>query len=142
MQGIPGKHITSTSRDEARNRNISSSSSNAKELIMLARMKAVGTRITLLAATLALLVAINPGTAAASNGFCQGVYITSNCTGPGPGPVTQIDAEVLEGSATICVRLNEGDGVFVYKSCGVDRASHRSLWRNGIRKSSPRVQEL
>jgi hypothetical protein len=94
---------------------------------MLARTKAVSTRIALLgaalASTFALLVAINPGTAAASNGFCQGVYITSTCTGPGPGPVTQIDAEVLEGSATICVRLNEGDGVFVYKSCGLDRAS-------------------
>jgi hypothetical protein len=93
-------------------------------MIMLARTRAVRTRIVLLgaalASTLALLVLLVPGTAAASDGFCEGASLNSSvgtCTGPGPGPVTQIVAQVTSGSAEICVRLNEGNGVTVYKAC-------------------------
>jgi hypothetical protein len=94
-------------------------------MIMFARIRACRARVALLgaalASTLALLVSLAPGTAAASAGFCEGASLNSStptCKGPGPGPVTQIVAEVTSGSAEICVRLNEGNGVFVYKSCG------------------------
>jgi hypothetical protein len=96
---------------------------------MFARMRGIRARIALLGAALAstlALAALVPGTAAASNGFCEGVSLGSGhatCTGPGPGPVTQIVAEVTSGNAEICVRLNEGDGVFVYKSCGKNYAA-------------------
>jgi hypothetical protein len=90
----------------------------------------MGTRIVLLgamiASTLTLLVSLAPGTAAASVGFCEGASLNSGkltCRGPGPGPVTQIAAEVTSGNAEICVRLNEGNGVTVFKKCGFDFAS-------------------
>ena len=86
----------------------------------------ISTRIVLVGATLALLVSLAPGTASASIGFCQGVSLNSSkltCKGPGPGPVTQIVAEVTSGSAEICVRLNEGNGVTVDKKCGNNFAS-------------------
>jgi hypothetical protein len=105
-------------------------------MIMLAR---ISTRIALLgamvASTLALLVSLVPGTAAASVGFCQGASLNSGtptCKGPGPGPVTQIDAEVISGNAEICVRLNEGNGVTVDKSCGFDRASTEAFGVTGF----------
>lgn len=37
--------------------------------------------------------------------------------------MTQIAAEVTSGSAVICVRLNEGNGVTVDKSCGQNHAA-------------------
>jgi hypothetical protein len=90
----------------------------------------ISTRIALvgaaLASTLALLVSLAPGTAAASVGFCEFASLNSSkptCKGPGPGPVTQIDAEVTSGNAEICVRLNEGNGVTVFKKCGHDFAA-------------------
>lgn len=108
---------------------------------MPARIRTVRTRTAMLGAalatTLALLVSLAPGTAAAkpdSLGFCDGASLNSShptCKGPGPGPVTQIVAEVTSGSAEICVRLNEGNGVLVYKSCGKNYAATEAFGVTG-----------
>jgi hypothetical protein len=72
-----------------------------------------------------LVSALAPGIAAAgppppSVGFCEGVTLNASkksCKGPGPGPVNEILAET-SSSAEICVVLNEGNGVFIGKTCG------------------------
>ncbi len=102
---------------------------------MLARISARTALLgAALASTLVLLVSLMPGTAAASFGFCENVSLNSSrltCKGPGPGPVTQIVAEVRSGNAEICVRLNEGNGVTVYKSCGRNYASTEAFGVTG-----------
>jgi hypothetical protein len=95
---------------------------------MRSHSRAARLRVPLLGTALAstlVLWSLVPGTAAAgppppSVGFCEGVTLNSShksCKGPGPGPVTQILAET-SSSAEICVVLNEGNGVFIGKTCG------------------------
>jgi hypothetical protein len=107
------------------------------------RSRAGRMRVPLLVVALASMLALwslVPGTAAAgppppSVGFCVGASLNSthkSCKGPGPGPVTQILAEVTSGSAEICVVLNEGNGVFLGKSCGKNRASTEAFGATGF----------
>jgi hypothetical protein len=98
---------------------------------MSARTRGIRMRVALLgaalASTIALLVALTPGAASAADpGFCEGAHLSSSnlvCTGPGPGPVNSILAEVTSGNAEICVRFKESEGVHLFKSCGQNRAS-------------------